>query len=386
MPAINRIAEFSDDMAAWRRHIHAHPELDLECHETAAFVAERLRAFGVDRVETGIGVSGVVGVIEGRGPGRGVGLRADMDALPMQERTGAPHASTIPGRMHACGHDGHTAMLLGAARYLAETRNFAGQVVLIFQPAEELSGGARYMIEDGLFDRFDIDEVYALHSLPGLPVGHFETRPGPIMAAADDWRIDIQGIGGHAAHPDTTADPLMVAVTLAQALQTIVSRNLDPIETGVLSITQIHGGTALNVIPESAMLAGTVRTFRREVRAMIRARMEELVHGLPRAFGGSATLTYNEGYPATVNDPGCTAFAAEVAAEIGPVDAEAAPTMGAEDFSYMLAQRPGAFLYVGNGDTAELHHPEYDFDDAAAPYGASLLARLAERALGRGAG
>lgn len=382
MPAINRIAEYFEDMKAWRRHIHAHPELDLECHETAAFVADKLRAFGVDVVETGIGVSGVVGVIEGRGPGGSVGLRADMDALPMDEATGADHASTIAGRMHACGHDGHTTMLLGAARYLAETRNFTGRVVLIFQPAEELSGGARYMIEDGLFDRFGIDQVYALHSLPGIPVGQFETRPGPIMASADDWRITITGKGGHAAHPDTCVDPLMIATAMVNAFQTVISRNLDPIQTGVLSVTQLHSGSAYNVIPAQAFLGGTVRTFDPDVKAMIRARMDRIVAELPPTFGGSAVLDYNDGYPATLNDPERTAFAADVAAEVSAVDADGPPTMGAEDFSYMLQQRPGAFVYVGNGNTAELHHPAYDFDDEAAPYGASFLARIAERALG----
>ena len=353
-----------------------------DCEHFALVIPEPVsqRLEYVKRTRISVGVSGVVAVIEGRGPGKSVGLRADMDALPMQEETGAAHASTIAGRMHACGHDGHTTMLLGAAKYLAETRNFDGRVVLIFQPAEELSGGARYMIGDGLFDRYGIDEVYALHSLPGLPVGAFETCEGPIMASADDWQIDITGKGGHAAHPDTTVDPLMIAVQLAQTFQSVISRNLDPIRTGVLSITQIHGGTALNVIASTAMMAGTVRTFEPEVKAMIRARMETVIRDIPAAMGGSATLTYNDGYPASFNDPDRTRFASAVAQEVSTIRT-GQPTMGAEDFSYMLEQRPGSFLYVGNGDTPDLHHPQYDFDDEAAPYGASFFVKVAEQAL-----
>lgn len=381
MPVINSIADFADQMTEWRRHIHAHPELCLECHETAAYVAARLRAFGVDRVETGIGISGVVGIIEGSGQGATVGLRADMDALPMTEESGLPHASTVPGRMHACGHDGHTTMLLGAAKYLAETRNFRGRVAVIFQPAEESLGGAKYMIDDGLMTRFDIAEVYALHSLPGLAVGAFETCPGPIMAAADDWEVEITAQGGHAAYPTEFVDPIAIAVQMAGVLNTIVSRNVDPIANAVLSITQIHAGTTHNVVPETAMLGGTVRTFDKAVKALILSRMEAAIENTARAMGGTARLTYNHGYPPTCNEPAKTAFAARVAGEISTVRTDMAPTMGAEDFAYMLEEVPGSYLFVGNGDSALLHHPEYDFNDEAAPYGASFLARVAEQAL-----
>ncbi|MEM7438986.1 MAG: M20 aminoacylase family protein [Pseudomonadota bacterium] len=381
MPVINRIADFAEEMKTWRRHLHMNPELDLECHQTAAFVVEQLRAFGVDEIHEKIGVSGVVGLIRGKGEGFVVGLRADMDALPMEEKTGLDHASTVPGRMHACGHDGHTTMLMGAAKYLAETRNFNGTVALIFQPAEEGSGGARYMIEDGLMRDYGISQVYALHSLPGIPVGAFQTTSGPIMAAADDWQIDIQGRGGHAAHPDQCVDPIIIATGIAQAFQSIVARNLDPIKTGVLSVTQLHAGSAHNVIAGTATLGGTVRTFEPEVKAMIRARMETVIEQVSAAYGGTATLTYNDGYPPTYNHVAETAFAGDIAEAISSIDRDGQPSMGAEDFSYMLEKVPGSFLYVGNGDTPELHHPEYDFDDEAAPFGASFFVKVAETAL-----
>ena len=382
MPVINRIADFADDMTAWRRHLHAHPELRFACHDTATFVVEKLREFGVDEVHEGIATSGVVALIEGSGPGPTIGLRADMDALPMEEVTGLDYASTMPGKMHACGHDGHTTMLLGAARYLAETRNFAGRVALIFQPAEENGGGAGVMVEEGVLERFDIQEIYALHNAPGTPVGAFYTTPGPIMAAVDTFDIHIKGRGGHGAMPHETADPIVAAVGIVNAIQTIVSRNNYAADDLVVSVTQIHTGSADNIAPELAYINGTVRTFDRAVQGMVMARLEAIVQGQAAAYGGEADLTYEVGYPATVNDPGRTAFAAEVAREVSAdVVDDAGPEMGAEDFAYMLEKRPGAYLFVGNGETAGLHHPAYDFDDTAAPAGASFFARLVERAL-----
>lgn len=381
MPVINRIAGLAADMKGWRRHLHANPELGFDCHQTAAFVVERLRAAGVDEIHEGIATTGVVALIRGRAPGPVVGLRADMDALPMDEETGAPHASTIPGRMHACGHDGHTTMLLGAATYLAETRNFAGTVALIFQPAEENGGGGQVMVQEGVLDRFDVGRVFALHTLPGLPVGHFQTTPGPILAAVDDFCIEIAGKGGHAAMPQETRDPVIAACAMVQTLQTIVSRNSDPREDLVLSVTQVHAGSADNVIPANATIRGTLRTFSLDLRAMARARLEAVMQGTALAHGVEAVLTFIEGYPPTINDPGETRFAAEVAATIAPTDPEGMRDMGAEDFSFMLQARPGAYLYIGNGDTPGVHHPGFDFDDEAAPYGASLFATLVERAL-----
>ena len=379
MPVVNRIAALAPQMEAWRRHLHRHPELAFACHRTAAYVADRLREIGVDEVHEGIAQTGLVALIRGRAPGPVIGLRADMDALPIQEATGAPHASTIPGAMHACGHDGHTAMLLGAAAYLAETRNFAGTVALIFQPAEEQGGGAAVMVEEGVLDRFEIAHVYALHNLPGLPVGQFSTTPGPIMAAVDTFTITVTGQGGHGAMPHQTRDPVVAACGIVQAIQTIVSRNHQPMADLVVSVTQIHTGSADNIIPETAWINGTVRTFDPAVQAMVRRRMEAIVAGQALAYDVAAALEYEVGYPATVNDPAATARAAAVAAEIGPTEAAATRDMGAEDFSYFLQKRPGAYLYVGNGDTAGLHHPAYDFDDAAAVAGASFFARLVER-------
>ncbi|MCC7320440.1 MAG: amidohydrolase [Rubellimicrobium sp.] len=381
MPVINRIAGLAEEMKAWRRHLHAHPELGFDCHGTAAFVVERLRAMGVDEIHEGIARSGVVALIRGRQEGSVIGLRADMDALPMDEATGAPHASGVAGRMHACGHDGHTTMLLGAAAYLAETRNFAGTVALLFQPAEEDGGGGEVMVNEGVLDRFGIARVFALHTLPGLPVGQFRTTPGPILAAVDDFRIDITGKGGHAAMPQDTRDPLIAACATVQALQTIVSRNNDPRKDLVLSVTQLHAGSADNVIAETAVIRGTLRTFDNGVRAMARARMATVAQGTAAAHGVEAAITYIAGYPPTINDPDEARFAAAVASEIAPTDPEGSRDMGAEDFAFMLQARPGAYLYVGNGDSAGVHHPAFDFDDAAAPYGASFFARLVERAL-----
>ena len=383
MPVLNRIAAFAPDMTAWRRHLHAHPELGLECHETGAFVAARLRDFGVDEVHEGLAQTGVVGLIQGSGPGPVTGLRADMDALPILEETGAPHASTIPGRMHACGHDGHTAMLLGAARYLAETRAFSGTVALIFQPAEETIGGARIMVEDGVFDRFGIEEVYALHTLPGAAEGSFETCPGPIMAGVDTFHIDVTGLGGHGAMPHETRDPVVAAAGMVQAIQTIVSRNHFALDELVVSVTQIHTGSAENIIPETAYINGTIRTFDPEVQDMVHRRLAEIVAGQAASYGVDARLHIEVGYPATVNHPDQTAFAAETAREVatgGTVIDDRRKEMGAEDFSYMLAARPGAYLFIGQGEAAGLHHPKFDFNDAVAPVGASFFARLVERA------
>ncbi len=384
MPVINRIADYTTDMTAWRRHLHTIPELMFECHKTAAFVVERLREFGITEIHEGIATTGIVAIIEGQGDGPTIGLRADMDALPMQEETGLDYASTIDGIMHACGHDGHTTMLLGAARYLAETRNFRGRVALIFQPAEESGGGGEVMVKEGILDRFDIKEVYALHNAPGIPVGHFYTTPGPIMAAADDFDIHITGKGGHGAMPHETIDPVVAAVSIAQAIQTIVSRNNYSQDSLVVSVTQIHTGSADNIIPEKAYVNGTVRTFDPAVQGMVIARLEAIVAGAAISFGVEAEVVYNVGYPATVNDPDRTVFAANVAREIagdkGVID-DNGPEMGAEDFAYLLEKRPGAYLFVGNGDTAGLHHPEYNFDDETAAAGASFFARLIERAL-----
>ena len=383
MPVINRIAAFAEDMAAWRQHLHRIPELGLDCPKTAAFVAERLREFGVDEVHEGIARTGIVAIIEGQGEGPTIGLRADMDALPMTEATGLPYASGHAGRMHACGHDGHTTMLLGAARYLAETRNFAGRVALIFQPAEEAGGGAQVMVDEGVMDRFGIAQVYALHNAPGVEAGSFYTTPGPIMAAVDTFHVHVKGKGGHGAMPHETRDPVIAACGIAQAIQTIVSRNHYALDDLVVSVTQIHTGTVDNVIPDTAYINGTVRTFAPHVQAMVMERMEAIVKGQALSFGVEAELVYDVGYPATINTPENTAFAADVAREVSGADrveAEAGREMGAEDFSYMLQVRPGSYLFLGQGDSAGLHHPEYDFNDAVAPVGASFFARLVERA------
>ncbi len=382
MPIINRIADFEDDMKTWRRHLHMHPELTFDCHETAAFVVERLKEFGITDIHTGIATSGLVAIIEGQGEGPTIGLRADMDALPMQEETGLEYASKIDGKMHACGHDGHTTMLLGAARYLAETRNFSGKVALIFQPAEEFGGGGEVMVKEGILDRFAIDEVYALHCAPGTPIGQFYTTPGPIMAAADAFEIHITGVGGHGAMPHECVDPIVPAISIAQAVSSIVSRNNYSQDNLVVSVTQIHTGSADNIIPEKAYINGTVRSFDKKVQAMVRKRLQEIVEGHALAFNVKAVLDYEVGYPPTINDPERAAFAAGVAMEIAGesgVVAQAGPEMGAEDFAYLLEKRPGAYLFVGNGDTASLHHPEFNFSDETATAGASFFAKLVEK-------
>src|SRR6056297_844987 len=389
MAVINRISGFADEMTAWRRYLHAHPELGLDCHQTAEFVVEKLREFGVDRIETGIARSGVVAVIEGRAPGRAIGLRADMDALAMDYLTGTDHASTVPGRAHACGHDGHTTMLLGAAKYLSETRNYAGRAVLFFQPAEEGPGGARLMVEEGALDRHEVAEVYALHALPGAPEGTFETTPGPIMAAVDSVHVDVIGQGGHGAFPHETRDPVIAAVAIVQAIQTIVTRNRNPLDDLVVSVTQIHTGSADNIIPESAYINATIRTFSPEVQAMVHRRLREVAEGTSAAHGVRAKVRIDVGYPATLNDADKTGFAAKVAREVAGAEAVIADRtreMGAEDFSYMLQERPGCYLFLGQGDGPGLHHPGFNFNDAVAPVGASFFARLVERAQPLGGG
>ncbi len=383
MPIINRIAAFSDDMKAWRRHLHQHPELLLDTVQTAAFVIEKLQAFGVDEILTGIAHNGIVALINGKTPGPTIGLRADMDALPILEARDIAWKSQTAGKMHACGHDGHTTMLLGAARYLAETRNFAGRVALIFQPGEEGAGGGRIMVEEGIMARFAISQVYALHNWPNMAEGTFAMTAGPCMAAADVFDITITGKGAHAAYPHLSVDPVNVAVQMAQAIGSIVSRQLDPLDNAVVSVTNIHAGTIHNVIPSEAVLTGTVRTLKQAVMLDIRAKLQRIVDHLPAASGATATLDYVVGYPVTINDAAAVDFAASVAADIvgqAKVQTSRAPEMGAEDFSYMLQQRPGAYVLLGQGDSAGLHHPDFDFNDDIAPIGASYFARLVEMA------
>jgi hippurate hydrolase len=390
MPIVNRIAEFHPEIREWRRDLHAHPELMFDVHRTAKTVADKLRAFGCDEVVPGIGRTGVVGVIRGRkdaGGGRAkvIGLRADMDALPIEEATGLPYKSTTPGKMHACGHDGHTAMLLGAAKYLAETRNFGGTAVVIFQPAEEGGGGGREMVNDGMMDRFGIEEVYGMHNYPGMPIGQFGMRSGPIMAAADYVSIEIEGKGAHAARPHLGIDPILVGSQIVSQLQSIVSRNVDPLESGVVSICVFQAGTTNNVIPQTANLAGTIRSLTDKVRDLLEKRVREIAEGVAALHGASVKLRYTRGYPVTVNHAEQTSFAAGVASEIAGKDRvndTLPPMMGAEDFSYMLNARPGAFVFVGNGESsAGLHHPAYDFNDEIIPLGSSYWVRLVEKAL-----
>ncbi len=386
MPIVNRFADLHDDIVAWRHDLHRHPEIMYEVHRTAATVAEKLGQFGVDEVVTGLGRTGVVGVIRGResGSGRVIALRADMDALPMTETSGVAWSSETPGKMHACGHDGHTAMLLGAARYLAETRNFDGTAVVIFQPAEEGGGGGKAMIEDGLMDRFGVEEVYGMHNMPGLAVGDFAMRPGPMLAATDEFTITIKGVGGHAARPHATIDPILIGTALVQSLQSIVSRSVNPVDAAVVSVTRFHAGDAYNVIAETGEVAGTVRTLKPGIRDLIEARMREIVAGLAAAYGAKIDLRYDRNYPVTSNHKRQVEFAATIAAEIvgeARVDTDVPPLMGGEDFSYMLEQRPGAMVFLGNGDTAGLHNPAYDFNDEAIGVGCSYWVRLVERAM-----
>jgi amidohydrolase len=387
MPIINRMAEFHDEMTAWRRDFHRDPELLYEVHATAARVASLLREFGCDEVAEGIGQTGVVAVIRGtETPDNApvIGLRCDMDALPMEEQTGKPWRSQKSGMMHACGHDGHMAMMLGAARYLVETRHFSGTAVLIFQPAEEGGAGARAMIDDQLMERFNIDEVYGMHNMPGLPLGQFAIRPGPIMAAADEFNIVFHGRGGHAAMPHRTVDPVIMAAHCVTALQSIVSRGVDPLESLVISVTQINAGSAHNIIPDRAHLNGTCRSLIPEIREFAVRRMKEIVEHVAAAFGGTAEFNYHFGYPVTENHPEQTQIAIDIARQIAGeagVEINIEPVMGGEDFSFMLQERPGAFIFLGNGDSAGLHNPEYDFNDEAMTYGTSYWAKLVETLL-----
>ena len=385
MPIVNRVADMQDQIVAWRRDIHAHPELLYDVHRTAGTVVEKLKSFGCDEVVPGIGRTGVVGVIRGRKSGsKVVGLRADMDALPLEEETGLPYQSTVPGKMHACGHDGHTAMLLGAAKYLAETRNFAGTVVVIFQPAEEGGAGGLAMVKDGLITRFGIQEVYGMHNYPGVPLGQFAIRPGAVMASADHILIELEGKGGHAARPHLAIDTILVGAQIINQLQSVVARNVNPLDAAVVSICMFQAGHTDNVIPQHAKLRGTARALTPEVREMLKKRVNDVVEGTARLYGATAKITYTTGYPVVVNHERQTAFAAAVAGEIAgkdKVNTDMAPLMGAEDFAFMLNERPGAFIFVGNGDSAGLHHPAYDFNDEVIPLGTSYWVRLAESAL-----
>ena len=369
MPVKNRFAELLPEITAWRRDIHENPELLFDTHRTAALVAARLREFGCDEVVEGIGRTGVVGVIRGKSDtgGRVIGLRADMDALPIREATGLPYASKVAGKMHACGHDGHTAMLLGAAKYLAETRNFDGAAVVIFQPAEEGGGGGREMVADGMMERFGIQEVYGMHNMPGIPVGQFAIRPGAMMAAADQFEVVVTGKGGHAAKPHDCIDSTLVAAHLVIALQSIASRNVDPLKQVVVSVCTFRTESeAFNVIPQTVLLRGTVRTMDPAVQDFVEARVTAIVAGTAATFGATANCDYQRGYPVTMNAPDNTDYAAEVAHKVsGRVDTDTPP-------------RPGAYIFLGNGDTAMVHHPAYNFDDDAIPFGSSWYAGMVE--------
>lgn len=383
MPVKNRIADLQPEIAAWRQDFHAHPELRFDLPRTTARVAELLRSFGVDEITEGVGRSGIVAVIKGRGTGSGrvIGFRADMDALPIIEATGLPHASTIDGHMHACGHDGHTSILLGAARYLAETRNFDGTVVLAFQPAEEGGGGARAMVADGLMDRWGIQEIYGLHNMPDLPVGQFAIKPGPLLAAADFFEITVSGKGGHGAMPHNCADTTLAAAAIVMALQQVVARNVAALNPAVLSVCGFTTDTmAHNVIPDTAKLTGTVRTFDVPTKELIRDRIAEIATATAKAYGATIDLYYEDGVLPTINAATETDHAILAATTVaGAVKTDIEPSMGGEDFADMLAARPGAFIFLGNGASAGLHHPKYEFNDEAIPAGSSWFATLAEQ-------
>jgi amidohydrolase len=385
------IADFDpllSELIAWRHDFHAHPELTFDVHRTAALVAERLSAMGVDEVVTGIGKTGVVGVIRGAATasGRVIGLRADMDALPMQEQTNLPYASKTEGRMHACGHDGHTTMLLGTARYLCDHREFDGTVVLIFQPAEEAESGGLAMVQDGLMDRFGIQKVFGVHNIPKIPVGHFAIRTGGIMASADLFKVMITGKGYHASSPEKGIDPTIAIAQIINAFQTIVSRSVTSADRLVVTITQIHMGTADNVIAETAGIRGTVRSLSPNALAVTETRMTEICAGVGAMTGATVSLTYTKDLPVTYNDPSETKTALDAAASLvgaQAIDADTPPIMGGEDFSFMLAERPGAFMFIGNGDSAPAHNQAYDFNDDPIPYGCAYFAALVENQLAR---
>jgi amidohydrolase len=387
MPIINRIADFQQDLVAWRRDIHAHPETAFEEHRTAEIVARRLGEFGIE-VHKGLAGTGVVGTLKGTKPGsRAIALRADMDALHIHERNGFAHASQNEGRMHACGHDGHTTMLLGAARYLAETRNFAGTVHFVFQPAEENEAGGRRMVEEGLFEKFPAESVFGMHNWPGLPAGQFAVKTGPMMAAFDIFEITVKGKGAHGAMPHTGVDPVVVAAQIVGGLQTIASRNAHPLESAVVTVTQIHGGDAWNVIPDEVVLRGTTRSFRPEIQNMIEANMRRIAESTAAAYGASIEFMYDRRYPPTVNSAAETELAADVLGELvgaANVRRDLLPSMGSEDFSFMLQAKPGSYVWIGNGERgASLHNSSYDFNDEVLPLGASYWARLVERVLAK---
>ncbi|MBR0554216.1 amidohydrolase [Ciceribacter sp. L1K23] len=385
MPILNRAAELQREVTEWRRHLHANPEILYDVEQTAAFVAQKLKEFGVDEVVTGLGRTGVVGVIKGRGESnRAIGLRADMDALPLEEISGKPWASQSPGKMHACGHDGHTAMLLGATKYLCETRNFNGSVVVIFQPAEEGGRGALAMVEDGLMDRFGIQEVYGMHNMPGKSLGSFAIRKGGIMAAPDKFSITITGRGGHAAEPHNTADTIVIGAQIVNALQVIAARNANPLRSVVVSVTQFHAGTTHNIIPEEAIITGTVRSLDEGVRDLAERRIREIAEGIAAAHDARIAYDYERACPVTVNHAAETEHAARAAIDIAgtaSVDTDVDASMAGEDFAFMLQSRPGAYIMIGNGDTPGLHNPAYDFNDEVIPYGISYWVRLAEQRL-----
>ncbi len=387
MPIKNRFAETHAEITAWRRHLHQHPELMFDLPETSKFVEDKLRSFGITDITTGIAQTGVVAVIEGQSntSNRTIGLRADMDALPIMEATGLPYASKTPGKMHACGHDGHTAMLLGAAQYLAETRNFDGRVVLIFQPAEEGGGGGNVMVQEGLMDRWDIDEVYGMHNMPGHPTGHFAIREGALLAAADEFNITLTGQGGHAAAPHEAIDTNLAAAHVLIALQSIASRNTDPLKQVVVSVCTLRSDTdSHNVLPHQVLLRGTVRTLDPAVQDLAEQRLHDLTRLTAEAHQCKAEIDYQRGYPVTRNHSDHTRYAAEAADTITPgTDRDTPPIMAGEDFSYMLNARPGAYIMIGNGEGATVHHPEYDFDDAAIPAGCSWFAQVVEDRLAR---
>ncbi len=382
MPIKNRFAELQPEITGWRHHLHENPEILFETHKTSAFVEEKLKDFGCDQIVSGIGRTGVVGVIKGRetASGKVIGLRADMDALPIFEKTGLSYASKIPGSMHACGHDGHTAMLLGATKYLSETRNFDGTVIVIFQPAEEGGGGGREMCSDGMMERFGIQEVYGMHNWPGRPVGSFAIRSGAFFAATDIWDIQIEGRGGHAAKPQETIDTTVVGSTLVMALQTIASRNADPIGQIVVSVTSFETSSkAFNVIPQCVELKGTVRTMSADMRDLAECRIKEIAFGIAETYGAKIDVNYLRNYPVMVNHDEQTSFAAEAATAVSGGCDEAPLVMGGEDFAFMLEERPGAYILVGNGDTAMVHHPQYNFNDDVIPAGCSWWSEIVER-------
>ena len=385
MPIINRVADFHEQMKAWRHDIHAHPEIAFEEHRTSEIVARELESFGIE-VHRGLAKTGVVGVLK-NGDGPSIGLRADMDALPIHEANDFDHRSKHDGKMHACGHDGHTSMLLGAAKYLSETRQFKGTINFIFQPAEEGEGGARVMIEEGLFDKFPCQSVYGVHNMPGKETGNFELRTGPLMAAYDTFQIKVQGRGSHAAMPHYSIDPIIVASQMVNALQSIASRNIDPLESVVISVTQIHGGDTNNVIPDSVWMEGTTRCFKPDIRDWIQPTMQRILDGVAATYGASVELDYLRRYPPTINHEAETAIAAQIATEVAGaarVNTNTAPVMGGEDFAFMLEKVPGCYLFIGNGDgegACMVHNPHYDFNDEILPVGATYFSRLVETVL-----